>query len=99
MKNPNLTERHLLTNKMDVNLDVLRATMLNRVGGHVDSTHIVAEDDVRGAERTLKLVKKLTKPTTLSHGTILGLGTGARNCGLAFGGPGHKVITEVDTIT
>jgi hypothetical protein len=49
VKNPNMTKRHLLANEMNVNLDVLGAAMLNRVGGHVDSTDIVAEDDGRGA--------------------------------------------------
>src|SRR4051812_48593712 len=99
MKNPNLTERHLFANKMYVDLDVLRTTMLNRVASHVDSADIVTKDNSRGVKGAMKLVKKLTKPTTfshgVSHGTILSFGTGARDCSLAFGGPGHKVVTKI----
>jgi hypothetical protein len=102
VENPNLTERHLLTNEVDVNLDVLRTTMLNRVACHVNSADVVTEDDGRGREGLLKLEKKLTKPTALSHGvshgSVLGLGTGARHSGLAFRGPGHQVIAKVDTV-
>ena len=91
MKNPNLPERHLFTNKMDVNLNMLRVAMLQRVGGHVDSTDIVAKDDGRGVEGSMKLMKKLTEPTTLSysmgHCAILRLGTGVGDCSLALGRP------------
>ena len=51
----------------------------------------------------MKLKKKLAKPTTLGHGmrhrSVLRLGTGARHCGLAFGGPRHEVVTEIDTVS
>ena len=103
MKNPNLTERHLFPNKMNVNLDMLGTTMLNRVASHVDSADIITKDDSRRAERALKLLKKLTKPAAFGHGvghsTILGLSTATRHRGLALGRPGHKVIAEVDTVT
>jgi len=102
VKNPNLTERHLLTNKVDVDLDVLRAAMLDRVAGHIDSTDFIAEDNSRGRKGTMKLEKKLAKPAALghdmSHGSVLRLGTGARHRGLAFGGPRHQVVTEIDTV-
>ena len=102
MKNPNLTERHLLANEVDVNLDVLRAAMLDRVTCHVNSTDVITEDNGGGWKRTMKLKEKLAKPAALSHdmchGSILGLGTGARHHDLAFGGPRHQVITEVDTV-
>jgi hypothetical protein len=88
---------------MDVDLDVLRATMLNRVAGHVDSADVVTEDNSRGTQRTMKLMKKLAKPTTFGHSvsysTILGLSTGARDRSLALRGPGHKIVTEIDTVT
>ena len=102
MKNPNLTERHLLANEVNVNLDMLRAAMLNRVACHVNSTDIITEDNSRGRERTLKLKKKLSKPAALSHGmshgSVLSLGTGAGHRGLAFGGPGHQVVTKIDAV-
>ena len=102
MKNPNLTERHLLTNKVDVDLDVLRAAMLNRVAGHIDSTDVIAEDNSRGRERTMKLEKKLTKPAALSHGmshgSVLRLGTGTGHSSLTFRRPRDKVVTKIDAV-
>jgi hypothetical protein len=102
MKDFDLTKRDLLADEVDVNLDVLRSTRLNRVAGHVNSTDVVAEDNGRRAERTMKLGKKLSKPTVLSHsmshGSVLSLGTRPRYRGLAFRGPGHQVFSKVDTI-
>ena len=103
MKSPNPTERHLFANNMYFDLDVLHTTMLNRVASHVDSADIVTKENSRDVEGAMKLVKKLMKPTTFSHGvshdTILGFGTGAGDCSLAFGGPGHKVVTKIYTVT
>jgi hypothetical protein len=102
MKDFDLTKRDLLVNEVDINLDVLRSTMLNRVASHVNSTDVVAEDNGRRAKRTMKLGKKMSKPTTLSnsmsHDSVLDLGTRPRYRGLAFRGPGHQVISKVDTI-
>ena len=67
MKNPNLTERHLLTNEVDVDLDVLRAAMLDRVTSHVNSTDVITEDNGCGRKRTMKLKNKPSKPAALSH--------------------------------
>jgi hypothetical protein len=47
-----VTESDLLTNKVDVQLDVLGATMMNGVGGEVDSRDVVAEDDSGLVNRT-----------------------------------------------
>jgi hypothetical protein len=94
MKNPNPIERHLLTNKVDADLDVLREAMLNRVTCHVNSTDVITEDNGRGREGTLKLEKKLSKPAALgddmSHSTVLSLDTGAGHRGLPIGGLGHQ---------
>jgi hypothetical protein len=47
-----VTENNLLTNKVDVQLDVLGATMMNGVGGEVDSRDVIAEDDGGLVNRT-----------------------------------------------
>jgi hypothetical protein len=52
MKNLNVTESNLLTNKVDVQLDVLGVTMMNGVGGEVDSGDVVAEDNGGLVNRT-----------------------------------------------
>jgi hypothetical protein len=87
---------------VDVNLDVLHATVLDEVVGHVDRTDIVTEDNSSRRKGAMKLGKKLSKPAALSHdvshSSILRLGARLRKCGLAFGRPGDQVVTKVDTI-
>jgi hypothetical protein len=41
VKNAKVTQSHTLTNKMKVNLHMFGVLVLNRVGGHVDSTDVV----------------------------------------------------------
>jgi hypothetical protein len=36
MENVNLSKSHILSNKVDINLNVLRALMLNEIGRHVN---------------------------------------------------------------
>jgi hypothetical protein len=50
MKNPDLSKRHLLANEVNVNLDLLRPSVVNRVGRHVDGTHVVTVDNGGGGE-------------------------------------------------
>jgi hypothetical protein len=91
MKKTNFAKRNLLTNKMNVNLYVLGSSMLNWIGGHVDSRHIVTVDKCGGVKRAMELLKKLTEPTTLrnsmSYNTVLYFCTGARNRSLTLGRP------------
>jgi hypothetical protein len=42
MEHPDLSQSNLLTDEVNVDLNVLRATMTDRVGGHVDNIDIVA---------------------------------------------------------
>jgi hypothetical protein len=51
MKNSNVTEGNLLSNKMEVDLNMLRPLMLHRIAGEIDSTDVVTIDQsstVRG---------------------------------------------------
>jgi hypothetical protein len=41
MKNTNITNGNALVDEVEINLDMLRALMLNRVSGQVDNTDIV----------------------------------------------------------
>jgi hypothetical protein len=50
MKNPDLSKRHLLANEVNVDLDVLHASVVNRVGRHVDGTYVVTVDNGGGGE-------------------------------------------------
>jgi hypothetical protein len=41
MKNTNITNDNVLVDEVEINLDMLRALMLNRVSGQVNNTDIV----------------------------------------------------------
>jgi hypothetical protein len=45
MKYPELSQSDLLANEMYVDLDMLRAAMVDEVGSHVDGAHIVTVDN------------------------------------------------------
>ena len=91
MKNPNLSQGDLLKDEVKVNFNVLRATMMNGVGCHVDSTDIVAVDNRRRSNGDVELLQELAQPTTLGHHmsniTVLCFCIGAGDCGLTLGGP------------
>jgi hypothetical protein len=57
MKDLNLAKGDLLPNKMEINLNVLRALMLEWVGGEINNTNVVIVDQ-RG---TVRWVAKLNE--------------------------------------
>lgn len=59
MEHPNFAKRHPLSNKVDVNLDVLGAAMLHWIGGHVDGGYIVTINQCGGAKRAVQFLKEL----------------------------------------
>ena len=59
MQDPNVAESHLLTHEVNVELDVLRATMMNGVGGEVDGGDVVAVDNSSLGHAKVQLLKKL----------------------------------------
>ena len=80
MENSNLAESHLLTDEVDVNLDVLGTVVVDRVGCHVDNADVVTVNDCGDLQRNMKFLKELSKPTTLcdhmSNSPVLGFRTG-----------------------
>jgi hypothetical protein len=89
MKNLDLSKRHLLANEVNVNLYVLRVSVVvNRVGRHVDGTHVVTVDNGGGGESNMKLLKQLADPVALGDGvgdhTVLGLSAGPGDSGLSL---------------
>ena len=80
MENTNLAESHLLTDEVDVNLDVLGTVVVDRVGCHVDNADVVTVNDCGDLQRNMKFLKELSKPTTLcdhmSNSPVLGFRTG-----------------------
>jgi hypothetical protein len=68
MKNSNLPQGNLLSDEVDVNLDMLRAPMMDRVGCHIDSTDVVTVDNGGGVQRDMELLEKLAQPAALGDG-------------------------------
>jgi hypothetical protein len=65
----------MLADEVEVNLNVLRALMLNRVGGHVDGADVVTIHQSCTVKRSTKLLEELAQPCcfddTISHCAIL----------------------------
>jgi hypothetical protein len=89
MENTNSTNGHPFTDKVKVDLHVLSALMLNRVGGEVDGADVVAVDEGGGLQVVVKLLKKLLQPhdfgDSVGDGAVFGLGAGPRDRGLPLG--------------
>ena len=67
MKNTNITSGNPLANEVEVDLDVLGALMLNRVGGHVHRADVVTVDQDGSTERNVKFLEKLAQPRSLCN--------------------------------
>jgi hypothetical protein len=65
MEHLNLSQSNLVTDEVNVDLDVLRAMMVDRTSCHIDSANIVTVHDGRRGNGRVELLEKLTKPTTL----------------------------------
>ena len=91
MKNPDLAKRHLLSNKVDVDFDVLGSPMLDGVGCHVDGPDIVTENHGSSSQWVVKLAKELADPAAFGDGVsnspVLRLRTRSGHRGLPLGGP------------
>jgi hypothetical protein len=100
MENTNLAESHLLTDEMDVDLNVLGTAVVDRVGCHIYSADIIIVDNYGDLQWNMKFLKKLSKPTALSdhmsNSPVLGLRAGPGHHGLPFGRLGHQAIAEED---
>ena len=67
MENPNVADSNTVTNKVQVDLHMLRPLMLNRVGGEVHGADIVAVDERALGKRAMKLRQELSEPGRLRH--------------------------------
>jgi hypothetical protein len=83
MQHANLAHGNTIVNKVQIDLDVLGALVLDGVRQHVDSANIVAEHNRSWRRWSMKLVEELTNPSSLSndigHITVLSLSAGTRD--------------------
>jgi hypothetical protein len=79
MKNTDGANRDLLPDKMNIELDVLRPSVLNRIGREIHGADVVTVDNSGRGDRTSQLLQKMVEPTCLrdnsSHPTVFGFGT------------------------
>jgi hypothetical protein len=98
MEDADLTDGNLLSDEMKINLHMLRALMLNGVGGEVHSANVVAVDESAARCWSLELMQELAQPGGLSHtigdDTVLVFGTGAGDDSLPLGRLGEQVVPE-----
>jgi hypothetical protein len=98
MEDADLTYGNLLSNEMKINLHMLRALMLNEVGGEVHGADVVAVDESAARWRSLELMQELAQPGGLRHtigaGTVLGFGARVGDDSLPLGRPGDQVVPE-----
>jgi hypothetical protein len=55
MENTNFAECHLLTDKVNIYLNVFSMSMLNWIGGHVDGQNIIRVDNCGTLNRSMEL--------------------------------------------
>ena len=86
MENPNTAKGNLLAHEVNIELSMLRPSMVHRVGGEVDRADVIAVDKSGLVNITKQLLEQLTYPRALghgiSHGAILCLDTGVEDRGL-----------------
>ena len=77
MHDTNTAKGNMLPNEVHVELDVLRPSMMNRVGGEVDRGDVVTVDKCGLGDLTVQLLEQLSKPGALHYGIgnnpVLGL--------------------------
>jgi hypothetical protein len=92
MEDADLTDGNLLSDKMKINLHMLRALMLNGVGEEVHGTDVVAVDESAARWQSLELVQEMAQPGghnhTIDDGTLLGFSAGVGDDSLPLGRPG-----------
>jgi hypothetical protein len=98
MEDVALTDGNLYSDEMKINLHMLRALMLNGVGGEINGADVVAVDESAARWRSQELMQELEQPGGLSHtigdGTVLGFGARAGDDSLPLGRPGDQVVPE-----
>jgi hypothetical protein len=81
MENSHIPNGNTLADEVEVELDMLRALVLDGVGGEVHDVDVVIADKCAPRQQTMELLEQLTRPCCLddavSHNTVLGLGAGA----------------------
>jgi hypothetical protein len=100
VEDTDIIDNDVLTDEVEVNLNMLRALVGD--GGEVHHTDVVAIDKSASVKWLVELQEKLAQPGRLSHtvghGAILSLSTRAGDNGLPLGRPRDKVASQEDNV-
>jgi hypothetical protein len=87
-----------LVDKVEINLNMLGALVLNGVGGEVDGAEVVVVDQSGPRQGDVQLHKQLTKPACLchavGHGAVLRLSARVGDDVLTLRGPRDEVVAQ-----
>jgi hypothetical protein len=88
--------------KVEVDLDMLCALVMNEIGGEADGADVVTVDEIVFWQWSMELLEELLELTSFSHavghGAILRLDTRLGDDILALGGLGDEVATEEHSV-
>lgn len=102
MQDTDIANGDVFPHEVEINLNVLGALVLNRVGGEVEGADVVTVDQGALCQRGVELHEELAEPAGLGHAIgdspVLSLSTGAGDDGLALGGLGDEVVAEEHSI-
>jgi hypothetical protein len=68
-----ITDGHAFLHKVEVDLDMLHALVLNGLGGEVDGADVVVVDEGALRQQSMELLKELPQPAGLHHAIGHGL--------------------------
>jgi hypothetical protein len=102
VKDTNSPNGDSLLDEVEVDLHILGALMLHKVGEQVDGAHIAAVHKESIDERVVQLLVKLPQQgglgDAIGNNTVFVFSTGPRNRGAALGRPGDEAATEKDRV-
>ena len=67
MQDADFTDGDFVSNKVQVDLNVLCALMRDRIGRHVDGTHVVTVYEGGASQKRVQLQEQLTEPGGLDN--------------------------------
>jgi hypothetical protein len=92
----NIPNGNALVNKVEINLNMLGALVLNGVCEKVGNADVVTVDQSGPRQGVVQFHKQLTKPAclchTVGHNAVLGLSPRVGDDVLTLRGPGDKVV-------
>jgi hypothetical protein len=86
-----IADGNTFPDEVEVDLDMLSALMLNRVGGEIDDADVITVDESALRQRGMELLEELSEPTSfrhaVGHGAVLSLDARSGDNVLLLGGP------------